>query len=572
MTYLKTISFFLALIVAEYAAAQINPPDLQCVRSDTLFWSPAINSCGSFISTDIYHSSTLAGPYTVIATITDETVTSFHHPVSGNAFYFLQSNNDCPGLTALPSDTINNLAPAATILERVSIQADGVLVSWYDNNDPKTVGHIIYRSTPQGTQPIDTVYGVQQYLDVGASQEAKSESYYVLAIDACGNTGLFDNAHNTIHLTATLDFCRQHIQLNWNPYGVWQNGNESVQIWLGLDGAPAVFEHQVQLTDTLAYLTGIRDNRQYCITIVYKEQGRNVTSSSNTICLASDVINPLAELTIRNVSVQNDGSIEISWNHTAEADLDNLQINRGDDQINQPLLQDLIGQRPVSDLSTYEDRTANSATQPYFYHFEAIDACDTMSESSPMSSIFLHAEARSATENEITWSQFFAPNREIIDIQLCRIDEGGNEQSISAFTANIFNYTDLVESPAGGTICYRIKARHTNLMGTDTLIASSNTVCLEQKINLYIPNAFVPTGLNSIFKPEFVSTDGIASYQMQIFNRWGGKVYQSSVIGDGWDGRQDGRTLSAGVYFYIITFQQPDGKLDKRAGTINLIR
>ena len=109
-------------------------------------------------------------------------------------------------------------------------------------------------------------------------------------MDQCGNTGFFDMPHQTMHLTTEINFCEQYIELNWNNYGIWQNGTQNVQIWLGLDGAPLTFEHQVQLTDTLAYITGIDDGREYCLAMFSKEIGRDVTSFSNTVCAISDVI------------------------------------------------------------------------------------------------------------------------------------------------------------------------------------------------------------------------------------------------------------------------------------------
>ena len=574
MTNLKTLFFLLATCIIQNLHAQVNAPTLMCIRADTLFWSPATNTCGPFVSTDIYFSNNFVGPYSVVATITDESITSFHHPVSGNAFYFLRSNNDCPGFISLSSDTLDNLPLAVTRLEKVTVQEDGVLISWYDNNDAKTIGYIIYRSTPQGTVPIDTVYGLSalQYLDPTAAADSKAESYYVIAIDQCGNTGLFDAPHNTVYLETELDYCQQFMKLTWNPYGIWPMGHENVEIWLGIDGDPLAFEHRVQLTDTLAYLTGIIDNREYCVAIKYKEQGRDVISTSNVICQTTDVITPLTKLLIRNVSVRPDGQVEVLWDHNASADLAELNMNRGDGKENMTMLVDLSGSRTASDMGTFNDLSANTSLQPYYYSISALDDCDTSSRSNSMASILLKAEARSATETQLNWTGFDATGRTSLETQLCRIEENGAETLIYSSTDGAVQHLDVLDQIVAGSICYKIKVVHTNITGSDTLISTSNLACVEPKINMFVPNAFVPSGANRIFKPEFANVSAISDFNLQIFNRWGGKIFESSNPDLGWDGTQEGHELTTGVYLYLISLTQPDGKTELKSGTIQLIR
>ncbi|NND33624.1 MAG: hypothetical protein HKN76_13620 [Saprospiraceae bacterium] len=574
MTNLKTIFLFLLFFTLHKVYAQVSPPVFQCIRSDTLFWSPTINSCGSFVSTEIFYSATFDGPYSIIATIPDENTTSYHHSVSGNAYYFLKSNHDCPGLISTPSDTLDNLALAVTTLEKVTVTEDGVLISWYDNGDAKTVGYIIYRSTAQGTIPIDTVFGTGtlEYLDPTAMAEARSESYYVLAIDQCGNTGLFDLPHNTIHLQTEVDYCGQFIKLNWNPYGIWPNGNETVEIWLGIDGDPLAFEHRVQPTDTLAYLTGIEDNRAYCVAIKYQEKGTNVISTSNTVCETTDVINPLTKLLIRNVSVNPDGRIEVLWDHNANADLKILDMNRGNRQNDLQSLTDLNDSRTADDRVVFIDLNANAVDEVYYYQVSAADDCDSTSQSNVMASIVLNAEAKSATQTQLDWTRFDATGRTSLETRLCRIEEDGTERLLFSGQDDSRQFLDMLERPATGTLCYVVKVLHTNSDGIDTLVATSNRVCVLPKVGVFIPNAFVPAGTNQVFRPEFANLGAISEFNMQVFNRWGGLLFESTIPELGWDGTQDGNELQPGVYLYCIKVTQVDGKSEILSGAITLLR
>jgi len=60
--------------------------------------------------------------------------------------------------------------------------------------------------------------------------------------------------------------------------------------------------------------------------------------------------------------------------------------------------------------------------------------------------------------------------------------------------------------------------------------------------------------------------------EVQVFNRWGEKVFQSKGYGGAneWDGTFKGKPLHIGTYYYIITVD--DGKTDPFTGTVTIIR
>lgn len=71
------------------------------------------------------------------------------------------------------------------------------------------------------------------------------------------------------------------------------------------------------------------------------------------------------------------------------------------------------------------------------------------------------------------------------------------------------------------------------------------------------------------FKVKYKS---IFNFKCTIFNRWGNKIYEYNDPSLGWDGKHNGRTVSTGVYYYIITFESGDGKKHKASGAINALR
>lgn len=87
----------------------------------------------------------------------------------------------------------------------------------------------------------------------------------------------------------------------------------------------------------------------------------------------------------------------------------------------------------------------------------------------------------------------------------------------------------------------------------------SELVCVEPCATLEFPNIFTPNGddVNEHFKPRYRN---IQSFQVQIFNRWGGLVYESDnaseFLEQGWDGKNmnSGKLCSEGVYYYVFRY------------------
>lgn len=117
---------------------------------------------------------------------------------------------------------------------------------------------------------------------------------------------------------------------------------------------------------------------------------------------------------------------------------------------------------------------------------------------------------------------------------------------------------------------YNIMQVVTNDYGcTDTAYFS---IVKKPEYLIYIPNAFSPNGdgINDVFKPGYV---GVSSYTIQIFNRWGEKVFESIDIENGWDGQYKAEQLDPGIFVYQIVFRD-DKYLEwhKFHGSITLIR
>ncbi len=91
----------------------------------------------------------------------------------------------------------------------------------------------------------------------------------------------------------------------------------------------------------------------------------------------------------------------------------------------------------------------------------------------------------------------------------------------------------------------------------------------------FVPNAFTPNsdGLNDIFVPvgDFF---GATQYDFTIWNRWGERVYQTSIPEEGWNGQRNnvGEISPPGVYAYVIKYVDGFGLQQNISGHCTLVR
>ncbi|GAB4324706.1 MAG: hypothetical protein Kow00127_17400 [Bacteroidales bacterium] len=86
----------------------------------------------------------------------------------------------------------------------------------------------------------------------------------------------------------------------------------------------------------------------------------------------------------------------------------------------------------------------------------------------------------------------------------------------------------------------------------DGYCKNSSDIILEA-FNVEIPNVITPNGdgLNDLFRPG-EGWSGINKHTIMVFNRWGEKVWESNNFPKGWDGKQNGRPVADGTYYWVL--------------------
>lgn len=104
-------------------------------------------------------------------------------------------------------------------------------------------------------------------------------------------------------------------------------------------------------------------------------------------------------------------------------------------------------------------------------------------------------------------------------------------------------------------------------------------LAVEEVRRVYLPTAFSPNndGRNDTFRPFVVTPNVQTVASFQVFDRWGGLVYERSdylpqSTSDGWDGTARGEKLDVGQYTYVAKVLFIDGLVKEYSGSVRLIR
>ena len=92
------------------------------------------------------------------------------------------------------------------------------------------------------------------------------------------------------------------------------------------------------------------------------------------------------------------------------------------------------------------------------------------------------------------------------------------------------------------------------------------------KRTVYLPNTFTPNGdgVNDIFK---INPVGIRELRyFRILNQWGVRVFETTNLSEGWDGRLNGVREPISSYTWMIEAVDTNGQPVRESGTVTLIR
>lgn len=554
----------------------------------TLVWTSSTNPCGPFVQYYVYASTSSSGPFTIIDSTTNINDTSFVHTgalvTSSTWYYYVVAIYNCPGFIPVPSAIINNNAPDAPVLSYVTIGPNGAEVHWQPSASPQTCFYVIYYDSIRGnSERHDTVWGRFNtvYVDSLFTYNANNEPIYytIEANDCCGNNnGIVHPSHRTIYLTNTELKCDGKVQYTWTPYVGWSS-IYGYQLFISKNGSAYT---QMAEVPNYAQSFDYSDFNDFDSVCVYVEAlntaDTTIHSRSNINCSKPSVVQQPKFFYLTNASINDQEQVDLSYYIDTSAEMFRYYVEVK--YSSQPFLKEFETpvMRPfINMLDTITDTIANTAIQSYTYRMLSDDSCSNQVKSSLASTIFLKVALTNYYEFTLNWTPFNIDFGSVISYEIYRRQNNEPFVYLATVDPNSFEYIDNVEGIVkdGAQYCYKVYAkfqlRFPNGTSLSNLTSKSNRACITHRPIVYVPNAFVPAGVNNIFKPSITFND-LKGYSMSIFNRWGEEIFVSNDYETGWDGKKNGKECPAGGYAYLIKFNGLDGFTNEYKGIVLLVR
>ncbi len=489
----------------------------------------------------------------------------------------LADNFPCTNISNSDGALFKDATPPSTpLIDSVSVNAlNNAIIGWSVSGSPDVTAYVIYQYVNNLWVAIDTVYGFSNtfYGNPNSAADIQSEWYCIASMDSCGNLSPLGNYHNTMYLTASVDPCSRSANLSWNPYINWTAGTSGYEIWVSVDGGPYTMIGTTTSAVTNFVHTNLNAGSNYCYVIRAKETSSARTSSSNTRCIFAAL--PIAPVFTydQTSSVIAPGSVRVEGYVDIAASVISYTFERSDFSTG-PFAQ--VGTAPFSGSPNVfiTDNTAKTEEQSHYYRIVTMDSCGNPIQTSNVSrTIYAVAVANSNMTNTLTWNDYEGFDGGVVTYDIYRSIDSSPFALLTSvgFGTNIFvdDASPFVQS--SGRFEYYLVANEgaTNQYGIQSSAASNIAEAL-QPPKFFVPNAFVPGGVNTLFMANGSFYDK-SEYIMDIYNRWGQKIFHTEEPTEGWDGTFKGEMCQEDAYVWFIKFRSSSGEYIEQYGTVTLI-
>ncbi len=511
--------------------------------------------------------------------------------------FFVVYNNIAPCASVSNSaggvfqDQIDPSAPSFTSVSVDSL-TNQALLTWEAPPQGDVDGYIIYECQPGFNPiPLDTVFGgnILTWQNPESQANLGIEYYNIAAFDSCllasgapdpGAANL--SCGSTIYLTHQWQPCSDDVQLFWTPYTDWADGVAFYEIYAAEEPVPGsgVFNPSFTVAvvdgNTTAFThenVNLGSSYRYRVKAVANNTAWEASSNRRT----ATVFYPEAPAFtyIREVNTVDRNLVEIiaeigpgsGTEHVFSLERKRAGSETFDFRVAQTssLAGELI----------FIDEVAGTDENIYTYRISVSNSCgDEIDQSNIGTSILLGGFVnRDDLSNILNWSGYLDWDNGVERYEIYRwIGAQEFPDPLVTLPGGTTNYVDqvgdLLSTP--GEFCYRITAVENGNGYTLPGLPESNRFCLTQEPVIWVPNAFVINGFNTIFKPtiSFANTD---NYRLQIYSRWGNLIFETNDLDEGWDGKYRGEYVPEGIYAWFLSISDGAGRIYEERGTVMMM-
>ncbi|MDP2174595.1 MAG: gliding motility-associated C-terminal domain-containing protein [Bacteroidota bacterium] len=389
----------------------------------------------------------------------------------------------------------------------------------------------------------DTSFKITSGIDVSQSRYC----YVIRTEDQCKNIGKPSFPHCTI-LVKIADSINKLV-LSWLPYEGW--GTAKVERY-------RIYRKEAngnfKLHDSTTQTTYTDDNlcpKLYCYYVVAVSKSGNWLSVSNISCKTPKYVPPTEPVKSIRTTVLDNGNTLLEWlPYKFIRNVKRYHISRYYDGSSKDKFY------ATTDSLFYIDDGYNLFTNlnSYSYWVRAEDHCGAQSPESSQNKTILLKGKSTGYIAKVQWTPYQKWPSGIKKYEVL-FEEDGVYRVLGTTDPNSQNFEfDFLDTKMDDSLCFRIRAIKDT---TIDVVSLSNIVCLISDPQMFVPSAFSPNkdGKNEIFLPQTIlifnkTGNPIKDYYMEIYNRWGEKVFESNDATIGWDGTYKGNTCQEGVYIY----------------------
>ncbi len=273
---------------------------------------------------------------------------------------------------------------------------------------------------------------------------------------------------------------------------------------------------------------------------------------------------------LKYVTVANNDHIEMEWPASSEKDFAKYFLYKG---TRGKFNYELIATFENASDNKYSDLQVDVSDTSYCYYIIMKYTCENLGPIGGISCSMVLKGSASDFMSKLSWQSYNGWTDGVQEYRVFRADPA-NPFSQVGKSDSIQSYLDDKLNLNEGLFYYYIVAKERLLSNLATFFdaeSQSNTILLYQSPIVYVPNAFTSNGdgLNDDFKwvPVFVK-----DFSIQIYNRWGQRVFETNNKNEPWDGKLNGQPCPEDVYFYTLRYSGWEGSDKSKSGTFTLLR
>jgi len=314
------------------------------------------------------------------------------------------------------------------------------------------------------------------------------------------------------------------------------------------------------------------NKNNYCYRMIGVNTCGVEVESSNKWCTIRELNDPIESVEMIEARVTLDYRVDLRWEKSKEPDFKEYEVYkypRG----TQPkfITPDFI----TTDTFIY-DSNLNVDNDAMCYQLLVIDQCGHISSpSNPGCNVIISGKSKASPDYyfDLSWIDYQGWEIGVQDWSLERMHDGQKWfKSVVINSSSVRDFRDRNLDYAWGGYWYRVTAKKKPTSTGNPYFAEteSNWIYLIQPPEVWVPDAITinDDGLNDVWgtTPIFVK-----SYEMNVYDRWGAKIWKSSEKNAQWNGTKNGKPLPDGVYAWQLFFKGWDGKTYRKTGTVMLM-